>query len=221
MSTPIESYIDRPQIAITPKKVKIKDTVNTYKISFMLYVFLIAGIGIGAYFSVTTDNHLYENLDFLFTSNISAKLKQSIHLTFISSYASSCIFLIASFLMGLSLWGSMLLPFLSFFKGFGIGIIASYLYQTYELDGAVYYIGVILPCIFISVIALIMLQDEAFQFSFRLFLSLIKKDGIPNSILRNRFTIYIKKCGICLFITLLSSMLDVGLTLLFGHLFNF
>lgn len=221
-----------PSVAIMEQKaitdVEINNDVKISRkisgkniIGFMLYVSLLAGVGVGAYFSMSGGNELYKQLDFLFSSNINVKLHQSFFNTFLSSYASSCIFLVAAFLLGSSLWGGLMQFALSFFKGFGVGLSAAYLFHTYQLNGAVYYAGVMLPCVFISVLALISLQKESFVFSGRLVSAVYKREEMSHFLLHGRFNSYFKKFISSLIITLFSALLDVGLTWLFGSSFHF
>lgn len=213
INTEVENNND---VKIIPKSRVVKSIIGV-----MLYMFLLAGIGVGAYFSINGGSELYKQLDFLFASNINQKLHQSFVDTFLSSYTSNCIFIIAAFLLGSSLWGSMLQFAISFFRGFGIGISAAYLFYTYRLNGAIYYAGVMLPCVFVSVISLIMLQKESFVFSGRLLEAIYKKDEMSHILLHSRFNTYFRKLLLAMIITLIASLLDVALTFIFGSSFHF
>ena len=82
--------------------------------------FLCAGLIWGASFSKHADAALLERLDFLFFSSMQCRFHGSVPAVLIASAASSFLFLLACFLLGLSLWGAALIPVVPFFRGFGV-----------------------------------------------------------------------------------------------------
>ncbi len=191
------------------------------KLNTIFFLLLFAGTVIGAYYCVTHDRELYKELDFLFSSNIKHKLSQSLWQTFLSSYAGACVFVIATYFLGCSMWGMALLPLVTLFKGFGIGLTAAYLFTGYALNGAVYYIGVLLPGALLSAVALIILQSDAFRFCASMLRHIVYPDGKNRENLTDHFKKYTKRLVTALIITLVSSVADVGLTVIFGNVFNF
>ena len=116
---------------------------------------LVIGLTVGSLCSGNLSRETLGNLDFLFATNMPARLSGGAWGAFCAGFASDFLFLLAAFLMGLSLWGAAALPFIAFFKGFGVGVSAGYLIMTYGLKGLVFYISVLLPSIAISCVALV------------------------------------------------------------------
>ncbi len=191
------------------------------KLNTLFFLLLVAGIAFGAYYCTVYNSSLYKDLDFLFSSNIKQRLSQSPLQTLLSSYTGCCVFLLSSYFLGCSMWGFALLPVVSFFKGFGIGLTASYLFINYAFNGAIYYIGVMLPGAFLSAAALILLQSDAFRFSSQLLKFTLYPDKGGNPSNKPGFKKYSKRLFTALAITLVASAADMGLTLMFGNMFHF
>ena len=115
-----------------------------------------AGLLLGSMSARRADSDLLGGLNFLFTTNLSARMNQPAFSTFATSFASDCLFLLCVFLCGLSPWGMALTIFAPAFKGFGVGLSAGYLFITYGLKGVGFYLLVILAGTFIFSFALVM-----------------------------------------------------------------
>ena len=116
---------------------------------------LVAGLTVGCICSGGLSSGTLKSLDFLFATNMPERLSGGAWGAFCAGFASDFLFLLAAFLMGLSLWGAAALPFIAFFKGFGVGVSAGYLILTFGVKGIMFYILVLLPGIVISGVALI------------------------------------------------------------------
>lgn len=116
---------------------------------------LVIGLTVGSLCSGNLSRETLKNLDFLFATNMPARLSGGAWGAFCAGFASDFLFLFSAFLMGLSLWGAAALPFIAFFRGFGVGVSAGYLIMTYGLKGLVFYISVLLPGIAVSCVALV------------------------------------------------------------------
>ncbi|MBR1752258.1 MAG: hypothetical protein IJ740_15555, partial [Ruminococcus sp.] len=116
---------------------------------------LVLGLAIGCICSGGLSSGTLKNLDFLFMTNMPQRLSGGPLGAFCAGFASDFLFLLAAFLMGLSLWGAAVLPLISFFRGFGIGVSAGYLLLNYGFKGIIFYITVLLPGIIIFAMVLI------------------------------------------------------------------
>lgn len=143
---------------------------NNILVSFLV-VLLFSGIITGTVFTKNAGESLIDNLRIVFLSNLSLRASQPLLDTFSTSIAASFIFVFLSVLMGMSMWGNITVPFLSFFKGFGLGLSSGYLYITYGFKGILFNLIVIFPGAFLSSIALIISSKEAMRFSYMLFMS--------------------------------------------------
>ncbi|MGN1129865.1 MAG: stage II sporulation protein M, partial [Ruminococcus sp.] len=137
---------------------------------------------------------------------------------FCGSFCSNFLFYLLTFLFGLSLWGIAFLPFLSFFKGFGIGVSAGYLFTSYGFTGVVFYLTILLPGIFLFSMVLVYMSTSSYNISKRILKFLFSKEDFS---IISSFKIYFKKCLLYLLITFFSALLDMSLWYVFAGLFNF
>ena len=177
---------------------------------------LVIGLTAGSFCSGNLSRDTLKSLDFLFATNMPARLSGGALGAFCAGFASDFLFLLAAFLMGLSLWGAAALPFIAFFKGFGVGVSAGYLLMTYGLKGFVFYISVLLPGIVISCVALV----YELGVSLSVFLSILRNVlGRTSGGLKETLGRYLKSSLRYLIITfaasVIGSVLWVGLAGLF------
>ena len=122
---------------------------------FFTFVYA-CGLLMGSLYARSADKELLESLNFLFTTNLSARIDQPAFSTFATAFASNFLFLGFVFMCRLAPWG-MAVAFLSpAFKGFGVGLSAGYLFVTYGFRGVGFYLLVILTGTFIFSFALIL-----------------------------------------------------------------
>lgn len=163
-----------------PRRVKKQRVYNKRSVTQMsvavkrygtaiFFTFVYAcGLLMGSLYAKNAPASLLEDLNFLFTTNLSARMEQPVFATFATSFASNFLFLVVVFLCGLAPWG-MVAAFLSpAFKGFGVGISAGYLFVTYGFRGVGFYLLVILTGTFIFSFALILECIQAHYLSCKL-----------------------------------------------------
>lgn len=188
---------------------------------FVLFSFLmLAGLAFGSVYSKFADSAFIKSLDFLFTTNFDTRLAQNAIGIFCSCFASDFIFLLATFLLGFTPWGIPFLIFLSFFKGFGTGITAGFLFASYSMKGVGFYLLIILPGTFIFCMALALCSTYAFSFSKHMFFYTLKKDCTQPP-LRSGMLEFSSHSVTSLIATFCAAVLDTVLWLLFAGAFNF
>ena len=189
------------------------------KLLFFLGLLLFAGIVFGAVSSRTADALLMKRLDFIFQTNFDLRTEQGWFAAFVSSFASSVIFLLLLLLLGLSLWGGVLTAAVPFFKGYGYGLSVGYLYAAYGLKGIFYNILVILPGMFLSALVLTASAVLSWKNAFRLCASFLRisagSDG--HGQLRDYRTAMLR----CLVVCALAAVLDMLCALCFSWIFQF
>ena len=198
----------------------IKYYIKRYGIYIMFISMLIVGLACGTVYAMSADKEMLASLDFLFFTNLDARLSQNVINTFCACFASDFIFLTVVFLLGLAPWGIPFLPFVSAFKGFGTGLTAAYLIITYSLKGAGFYLLVVLPGTFLFCLALVKLSAYAFEISKQMFFSLIGHSHQTNS-LKNEVIDFCSRSVSALIMTFCSTLLDTALWCLFSGAFNF
>ena len=117
------------------------------------------------------------------------------------------------FLSGTSVIGSIVSPLLLFIQGLKYGFISGYLYFTYSLNGIIFNCLILLPCGVVSLLGLIVLCIESFNFSIIISKICIRSEKTINTYLH--FKSYCIKSSA----TLISAVLGIICDMLFSYLF--
>ncbi len=187
---------------------------------FFIFTFLLlCGIVAGALYGRNADAVTLERLDLIFLSNFSVRCTQGMFNSFAASFSSSFIFLTVIFLLGLSLWGCVLVPFIPVVKGFGYGLSIGYLYSTYSWMGILYNFLIILPGAFVCSAVISAAAQESFLSSKKI-IAVFRPSAVTDDprIHLKRYTLAMLWL---LFLTALSAILDMILSLLFSWIFSF
>lgn len=187
---------------------------------FLLF-FLTAAAGTfcGALSSKAADAGTLKRLDFLFLTNFELRCTQSVISAFIASFSSVTVFMLAAFLLGLSLWGCALCAAVPFFRGYGYGLTAGYICSAYGMNGFFYSLLVLLPGMFISCAALSFAALCSFKSSIGSVMHLMRspvKDD-PRARLRSYTLQMLRLMLVCA----VSSLTDTLCSLSFSWLFRF
>jgi hypothetical protein len=152
---------------------------------FMLFCFLLGNlISILIFKLNNTSNNFY---DTQFKDYVS-DLKGGFGKIFISSFLQIAPYISLVFLAGTSMAGSVITPLIIALRGAQLGLITSYLYVHFALNGIIFNILIIIPPAVITALSLILSGREAFGFSISL-----ARLAVPDSksvILDNDFKIY-------------------------------
>ncbi len=190
---------------------------NAPFIVFLILLFL--GIAIGAVHGQKGDTALMNRLDFIFLTNFDIRCTQGVLSSFISSFATAFIFLIVIFLLGLSMWGEILIAAIPFFKGYGYGLSVGYLYCMYGFYGIMYNILIILPGAFLCSVIIAAASQEAFRNSLKFASCCIRSSTSENLNMQTKK--YIVSMLWCLFLAAISSLADMLFSLCFSWIFDF
>ncbi len=197
----------------------LKKFISYYAVHLAFFLIFVVGIVLGSFSVKNATSDFLKNLDFLFVTNLSARLDLSAFSIFCSSLASNFIFIFIAFLLAFSAWGTFALPLLCVFKGYGVGISSAYLFWQYSVTGIGFYILVILPGTVLFLFAFIMALKESLFASFGLFKFYItsKTDLISQKLIKT----YFFRNSLVLVFVALSSVLDMLLWMLFANMFKF
>lgn len=191
-----------------------------YGVTLVFLVLVLLGMVLGALYARSAQSDTLDSLDFLFTTNLDARLSQSPFGIFCACFASDFIFLISVYLFGTAPWGLPLEFLTVMFKGFGIGITAAYLFISHGLSGVGFYLLVLLPGTFLFCLALAFFSTSAFDFSKRMFLFTVSKNT-PAVPVRNSLLRLTSRFFTALIITFAASLIDTLLWSLFAGAFKF
>ena len=193
--------------------------IKQNKAAVFFIFFLLLGMIFGTLCVGMAEDNIIENLDFLFASNFKIRSEQSLFEIFSTSLTSSFIFVIIMLLLGLSIWGSLTVPAIVFFRGLGLGLTAGFLYSHYGAKGFLYHLVVLLPGVLISSIAIVLQAKESASFSIKLASKILPKGSLDK--LWNKFKLYLLRTGYVFIILVISSVADMLFTMLFSRYFNF
>jgi stage II sporulation protein M len=139
--------------------------LRSNKCAALLAVLLLSGMTFGSFRARGAGYDSLIRLDFLFASNFRARAELPYYSVFLASFASSFLFVLACFLCGLSMWGTFLIPFLAAFRGYGLGLVAGYLYSSQGWKGALFYLSVLLPGAFLCCLAILAAGESGMRCS--------------------------------------------------------
>lgn len=194
--------------------------LKRYGITVLFSSVLLFGLVSGSVYAQSSDSGFIASLDFLFTTNLDARLAQNPAGTFCACFASDFIFLFSAFLLGLSPWGAFIMPFLLMFKGFGTGITAGYLFYVHQFAGIGFYLLILLPGTFLFCAALIRFCSNAFVFSKDMISTVFGK--YPQSVsMRGRTLAFASRFTASLIVTFLAALTDAALWTLLAGVFEF
>lgn len=193
--------------------------IKQNKLVSLFIFFLLIGMIFGALSAKNASDSVIESLDFLFASNFKNRDSQPMLTTFIVSLNSLFIFVFLIFLLGLCMFGIVVIPASLFFRGFGLGITAGFLYSMYGVKGILFHLIVILPGVFLSSIAIVIEAKEATIFCSRLISKTLPKSS-PEK-LWPHFRSYLTKTGYIFIIITICAAIDMIFNSIFAHLFSF
>lgn len=174
----------------------------------MVYGALLVGLG---------QAQTQEQLSFLTEQFIGKRAEQSIMYTFIGSFNSSAVLLLALFVLGFCAVGQPVALFLPVFHGLGLGISMAYLYSTQGFQGILFTLILILPSAAISTIALFLGTRESVRFSNSIFRMLFpEKYEVPQ---QSGLKLYLIRFGVLLLFDVAAAMVDSVCTFLFAGFF--
>ena len=180
---------------------------------------LLVGTVIGCLSARNADDSTLTGLDFIFNGNINAKLSQSLFENFATSFSSYFIFILAVFLMGLSLWGFLAIPLIVFSRGFVTGLSSGFLCARYGMYGFVFNVFILLPGILLSSLAVLLMSRESINFSIN-----ISSHFLPLK-MRNQKQVALKtflvRTGMVLIVVAVASIVDVTFMNVFSAFFDF
>ena len=145
----------------------IKAFLSKNLLKIILFFIIFIGVFIGAVSSKNIENDTRNIFDFLFVTNLSARKDMSAFSVFCSCFTADFLFLIAIFILAFSIFGVLFVPITIAFKGFGIGLCASYVIGRYALSGIGFFIMCVLPGAVMFMITLVFLSDESINLSLR------------------------------------------------------
>lgn len=195
-------------VETTRKKRELQSLISKNSSLFFFACIFLLGIAVGALVGGFTRGTILEKLDFLFHASFLSRSADAYSAVFISSFASSFLFVLAFLLLALSVWGFLCTPLLLFFRGFGSGLTAGYLYISFGWKGFLYYFLTILPGASLCGIALLLAAKESARVS--------RSIGMQK---KPDYTLLFNRFGVVLAMLFCSALLDMGMNFCFADFF--
>ena len=198
----------------------LKESFVKYGFQTVFLILFLLGLAVGAAGSRGADGDLSQKLDFLFVTNIEARLKMTAFDIFLSCFVSYFLFVFALFLCAISVWGFSIIPFSAIVKGFSVGLSSAVVFSLYKTSGVGFYILVILPGTVLFLLAMIWYAKIAFRLSSQYMrLSLFGSDNVPA--LSQELKSFLKKSVYALLSAGACAVIDMLLWILFANHFQF
>ena len=186
-----------------------------------LLIIVIVGIIVGIIFSnILSDTD--EKLVYTKITNYFNNIKNDTPINYIKNLMTSIknnyLFLIAIWILGLSIIGLLFNNFILFFKSFILGFSIGNIINIYFYRGLVLSFFYIFPALIINIIVFMIMTYYANNFSLKLFDVLFRKKEFKFSILMKK---YFKILIVFLIILLISSLIETFVMPFFIKLFSF
>ena len=198
----------------------IRSFLARYGLKTLFAALFMMGLIVGALSSRGFDKALFERLDFLFVTNVEARLGMSAFAIFTSCFVSYFIFILLLFLFALSVWGFIAVPLLSVVKGFSVGLSSAFIFAAYQMSGIGFYILAILPGVVLFLFDLVGYSQASLQMSLRwMRLSIFGCECAP--IPDGEMKSFIKKSAFAFLYACACAVADMLLWVLFIDYFHF
>lgn len=179
---------------------------------------LLLGVVCGSIAASGVNMELMGNLEFLMFTEAGAEGTNGALQVFSTAFAVNFIYLTVVFLIGLSPWGIGVIPFVCLFKGFEIGLVASYLVNSYDW-GMTYYFLVIAPGVFIFALSLIIQSGHSVRVSSALgkFLFTTSQDS---GWIRDNIKTYMYRSGSMMILATIAALANTFMWMICSSMFE-
>lgn len=188
------------------KKSSIKNFFAQNKLLVFLSICLLLGVFCGSMMVKFSDKNTLKLINILFSNELKDHTSKPLLEFFICSLSSTFIFIVASFFMGLSMYGFTCATFIPFLRGICIGMSEVYLYSSYGLKGLFLHLLMFLPGIFSSTVVLLLATQEAICMSNKLSALAFSKKNIDVSFELKR---YFARGGCIAILSIISTIIDL------------
>lgn len=198
----------------------IKKAVTKYGFQTVFVILFLLGLAVGAAGSRGVEGDLGQKLDYLFVTNVEARLDMSAFEIFLSCFVSYFLFVLSVFLCALSVWGFSFIPITAMIKGFSVGMSSALIFSYYKTAGIGFYILVVLPGTVLFLFALAWYSKISFGISKR-FMKLSLFSNADITALSGDLKRFLKKSAFAFLSAGACAVIDMLLWILFANHFDF
>ena len=200
------------------RQIGITDFLNKNKIFLLMAITFAVGC-IAASFIYPENKKLQGIISDYFLNFLSHRIDKKFFNVFISSFLELAFYMLVIFLGGSSMFGVVLIPFIVLIRGLYYGGFSALLYSEFALKGVAFNALVFIPPALIFTLCIFFAAKESINFSLRL-----ARISLSNSLPSNisvEFKNYSGKYILFLFVSLISALIDAGLSTSLMQFFNF
>lgn len=220
-----DEYVPMPYPEQLPEPISAQEPLtgsqahkkSSMRLFYGLMIIFLMGMLYGAAFSSQGEQGLLRALALVRDVDLLQNESSGMLQMFLSSLASSGIFLGVLFLSGLCMVGQPVAWLTPFVRGLGIGSYMGYLYLEYGRQGILYSSLLILPSVLLTTMVVVLASREAIRLSNRTFLSFIKESQPAQKKLLIR---YIQKFVILLLLLAVAALVDIALRFNFSDVIS-
>ncbi|MFZ2539081.1 MAG: stage II sporulation protein M [Oscillospiraceae bacterium] len=198
--------------------IKKEDYRASYSLILLAGMFII-GMIYGVLL-IKSNSDTLANTILIITNEYTIKLQQQTILqSFMSSFASTFIFILLPYLLGYSAIAQPLIILVPWFKGLGLGFFMANLYTSYGFSGIGFCALVIMPSTLVALFCIVIASREALKLSNLFFQSFASKRNL--AVCFTTIKLYNLKLLVLSVISVTASIVNVVCVLLFSRLFHF
>ena len=200
--------------------ISVRSLLSKFGFQSVFIVLFLLGLAVGAAGSRGVDGELGQKLDYLFLTNIEARLEMSAFEIFLSCFVSYFLFIFITFLCALSVWGFSVIPFLATVKGYSVGLSSAVIFSLYKASGIGFYILIVLPGTVLFLFTLAFYSKISFRLS-RRFMQLSVFGNVDHTVLARGLKDFLKKSAFVFLSAGACAVADMLLWILFANHFEF
>jgi hypothetical protein len=189
---------------------------ESWRITLLTSLF-ICGLIISAFVIKNSDSILSVQINEIIKASITRRSSAGFLMLFLDSFAPILFYFVMCFTFGLCAVGVPLISFLPVIKGFGVGLISSYIYSTFSVRGVCYCLLIYFPAQIISSALLVYACNEGYYMAADIF-SLLRENADISE--KNAFKLYVTRFLLLTGFGVLTALLDCLLSLGFTRFFR-
>lgn len=199
----------------------LSDWLAVQQILIILVILFTAGVISGSLYTVNEKGLFLTQVLKLFQECYTVKTDSSFLQLFFRSFQSELLFFIPVFLFGTCALGAPVIFGISFFRGLGLGILTSVIYQNYGLTGLGYNAFVLIPGAVLGSAALIFACREGYYMSLDMFGKLFqnRRSGKKQN-KTTTFKLYCARLSIFLLFIISAALVSSITSEIFGQFFK-
>ena len=200
------------------RQIGISVFLNKNKIFLLMCITFATGC-ILASFIYPENEKLQRIISDIFTNFLLHRTGKKFFTVFINSFLELAFYLLTVFLGGSSMFGVVLIPFIVLVRGLYYGGFSALLYTEFALKGVAFNALVFIPPALIFTLCIFFAAKESINFSLRL--ARISLPNCPPANIFAEFKSYSSKYILFLFVSLISALVDAGLSTSLMQFFDF